>query len=173
MPTNMRGRGGSRPVSNRFDTYSYVTSNWGRTGTGGKRNSGTRTKRSGSTNNSSKYKSVSTNFVGKINSFKTLYNQTQGPASFARPTPTTLNTFANWINRGAVIQTCTAAQVARWARSKNKNFNTRTPSTTACKTVLNAKFGKATIKAVARTKNGMFMVATTPTCNGRPFCFPQ
>jgi hypothetical protein len=102
-----------------------------------------------------------------------LWNQAKGPASSNSPTPTTLNSFCNWINKGAVIQTCTSAQVARWARSCNKNFNPKNPSPTACKTVLTAKFGKSAIKAVSWTKSGAFMVATTPTVNGRVFNFPR
>ena len=67
----------------------------------------------------------------------------------------------------------TAAQVARWAKTTNKNFNTRTPTPTACKNVLCAKFGKNNIKAVARTKSGSFMVATPPGVHGKCFCFPK
>jgi hypothetical protein len=78
----------------------------------------------------------------------------------------------NWINKGAIVQTCSPTQVARWARTTNKNFNTHNPSPTACKSVLCAKFGKSTIKAVAKGKGG-FIVATTPTKNGRSFCFPK
>lgn len=149
-----------------------VSGNWGRTTT--KRTNKTRrnTGVSGATI-APKYKSVSNVFQNKINSFKTLFNQTKGPARYGRPTTATLNSFANWVNKGAIIQTCTAAQVARWARNTKKNFNTQNPTPTACKNVLGAKFGKTTIKAVARTKSGGFMVATSPTCKGRPFCFPN
>ncbi len=89
--------------------------------------------------------------------------------------PTTLNTFANWINKGAIVQTVSAAQVKRWARTTGKTYNTYTgtPSPTWCKNVLWKKFGKNTIKMVAHTKTGSFMVATTPTVQGKAFCFPK
>lgn len=119
------------------------------------------------------YKGVCNTIQSKINSFKTLYSQTKGPGKFACPSPMTLNSFTNWVNKGAVIQTCSPTQVARWAKSANKNFNTSDPNPTSCKNILSAKFGKTTIKAVARTKTGSFMVATSPTCNGRSFSFPK
>jgi len=119
------------------------------------------------------YKSVSNCIQGKITSYKTLYSQTHGPARCPRPSPTVLNTFSNWIDKGAIIQTCTTAQVARWARTTNKNFNTHKCTPVTCKNVLTAKFGKSTIKAVARTKSGSFMVATTPTVKGHNFSFPK
>ena len=172
MTMSMRGRATSstRSTNNRNGFNSMAAGGWSRTSSS---KTGSARKVAGSTGNASQYRNVGNTFARKIDSFKMLYNQIQGPAKFGRPTPTTLNTFANLINKGAVVQTCTPAQVARWARSTNKNFNSRTPTTSACKTVLGAKFGRGTIKAVARTKNGQFMVATTPTCNGRPFCFPS
>ncbi len=134
-----------------------------------------RTTKSGTstTNVPTGYKSCSGTFANKIQSFKTLFNQTKGTAKHARPTPTTLNSFANWINKGAVVQTCTSAQVARWAKNTNKNFNTRSATPTACKTVLCAKFGKSTIKAVCKSKTGSFLVATAPVMKGRTFNFPK
>ncbi len=122
---------------------------------------------------STNYRGVCNTIQSKISSFKTLYGQTKGPGKCGLPSPATLNTFTNWVNKGAVVQTCSGAQVARWAKSANKNFSARNPSTTSCKNVLSAKFGKATIKAVARTKTGSFMVVTTPTCKGRMFTFPK
>ena len=77
------------------------------------------------------------------------------------------------VNKGAVIQMCTPAQVSRWAKLTNQNFTSRTANPTSCKSVLCAKFGKSTIKAVARTKSGSFMVATSPVSNGKKFCFPK
>lgn len=180
MPINTRGRSGSgaRSTSNRFGFFtSYGSGNFGRSSNNGnnRRNSarGRKMNTSASTTNTSAYRNVCNTMEKKINSYKTLCNQAQGPAPFGRPSPTTLNTFANWVNKGAIVQMCTSAQIARWARSTNTNFNTRSPSTSACKNVLGRKFGRSTIKAVARTKNGQFMVATSPTCNGRPFCFPR
>jgi hypothetical protein len=136
--------------------------------------SGRKTKRSSPTVSASpKYRNVCTDFAGKISSYKTLYNQTRGPAKHTRPTPQTLHTFASWINRGAIIQTCTTAQLSRWARTKKVNFNTRQPTTAGCRNVLSKTFGKTTIKAVARTKTGSFMVATSPTWKGKSFHFPK
>lgn len=158
MPTT-RGRNFSGSRS----SFGSCTTNWG----------GSESTTKTGTNVASGYKNICNNFEQKIDSFKTLCNQVKGPASAGRPTTSTLNSFCNWINKGAVIQCCTAAQVSRWARTANKNFNTKTATTASCKTVLAAKFGKSTIKAVAKTKTGSFMVATSPTCKGKKFCFPK
>lgn len=169
MATTYTGRGGSTYGMSR--TYPYNTPHsgsdaWARTGR--------KTKRTYSaTTTPPQYKSCNQMFAWKINSYKTLYNQTRGPAKFTRPTPTILNNFANWINKGAIVHTVSCAQVAKWARTTKWNFNTRNPSTTACKNVLAWKFGKQTVKAVARTKSGSYMVATSPTWKGKPFAFPR
>jgi hypothetical protein len=119
------------------------------------------------------YRNWNNNFQNKITSFRTLYNQTWGPAKYSRPSVATLNTFTNWINKGAIVQICTPTQVAKWAKMTKHSFNTRTATPTSCKSVLFKKFGKSTIKAVARTKSGSFMVATSPIYKGKPFCFPK
>ena len=119
------------------------------------------------------YSKVCTTFQYKIASYKTLWNQAKVTSGkFTRPKPTMLNTFANWINKGAIIQTVTCSQIAKWAKSTNCNFNTKIASPTSCKTVLWKKFGKSNIKAVCRTATGNFMVATNPNCKGRGFTFP-
>ncbi len=143
--------------------YNGSTSSWGAS------NTGTKTTK----NVASGYKNICNNFEQKINSFKTLCNQVKGTAKAGRPTASTLNSFCNWINKGAVVQCCTPAQVSRWASSKNKTFNTKTASPASCKNILAAKFGKSTIKAVAKTKSGSFMVVTSPTCKGKKFNFPK
>lgn len=131
------------------------------------------TRDSKATSTPSGYKGCSTTFARMIQSYKTLFTQTTGQAKFTRPTPTTLNTFANWVNKGAVVQTVTTAQVARWAKTTSKSFSARSATPNSCKNVLCAKFGKDTIKAVCRSKTGSFMVATSPTVSGRTFCFPK
>ena len=161
MATTYKGRTGSGSKSN-FGTYSGYTygtglGGWGHTGGNFKKSNNNRknNKRTGhSGTGSSAYKSCCTTFEKKISSYKTLCDQTRGPAGAGRPTPTTLNSFANWINKGAIVQTVSKAQVSRWARTTNKNFNTHNPSPSACKTVLAAKFGRSAIKCVARTKSG-------------------
>lgn len=167
MATNVRGRSGSRSTR---DNYGFGS--WGSTGTSEGTSAGTRGKGSPASA-SPKYRNVCSDFACKISSYKTLYNQTHGAAKYTRPTPQTLNTFASWINKGAIIQTCSATQVAKWARTGNWTFNTRQPTTTSCKDVLSKKFGKTTIKAVARTKTGSFMVVTSPTWKGKSFQFPK
>ena len=161
MKTNVRGKSGSGTR-----TASRNSSNWGHTSTQMKQSSNM-------TGMPPKYKGCCNSFARKIQSFQTLVAQTKGAAKFSRPSPTQLNSFANWINKGAVVQTVSAAQVARWAKATHKNFDTKSPSPTSCKTVLCAKFGKNTIKAVCRTKTGSFMVATSPTVSGRTFNFPK
>ena len=176
MATTYKGSR-SRPNYGTYSGYSFGSGlgGWGHTGGSYKKsNSRKNNKRSGhGSSGTSAYKSCCTTFEKKISSYKTLCDQTRGPAGAGRPTPTTLNSFANWINKGAIVQTVSKAQVSRWARATHKNFNPHNPSPTACKNVLAAKFGRSAIKAVAKTKSGSFMVATTPTINGRSFCFPQ
>ncbi len=181
MATSIRRRSGVRSRSAwgstpQFSAQSGQTG-WGRTTTSSRRTKARKTGSShagyGGATVPTAYKGCGSTFAAKVHSFKTLYNQTHGPAKAGRPTPTTLNTFANWINKGAIVQIVTTAQVGRWAKVTNKNFNSRTPTATACKNVLWAKFGKSPIKAVARTKSGSFMVVTSPTVNGRNFCFPK
>ena len=160
MATNARSRSGSSVFGSRS-----TGSSWGST---------SKTKRNMKpTGAASGYKSCQTSFANKVQSFKMLMTQTTGAAKCSRPTPTTLNSFANWINKGAVVQCCTKAQVSRWAKSANKNWNNKNASPTSCKNVLSAKFGKSTIKAVCCTKTGSFMVVTSPTCKGKKFCFPK
>jgi len=106
-----------------------------------------------------------------MNSWKTLYNQTRGPAKYNRPTPTTLNTFANWVTKGAIVHTVSPTQVSRWARNWSQQFNPN--SLTSCKNFLWWKYGKQTIKAVSWAKNGWFMIATSQTWNGKPFNWPR
>jgi len=168
MASYARGRGGSRTHAGRFGFGS-----WGPTVGGQRKSSGRKTVQGPTGSTSPKYRMVSDCFANKISSYKTLYNQTRGPARFPRPTPQILNTFSNLIDKGAIVQTCSTSQLSKWARMKQINFNSRNASTTACKNVLNKKFGKTTIKAVARTKSGAFMVATSPTWKGKIFSFPK
>ena len=175
MATNWRGRGSSASRSG-YGAYSYFgtksgAKKWGKSGTSSKRHGTSTTGIGGSTPTG--YRNVCNSLQRKMDSFKTLYNQAKGPARYTRPTPAILNSFCNWINKGSIVQTVSSAKVARWARLANKNFNSRSPTTASCKTVLCAKFGKTTIKAVARTKTGQFMVVTTPTWHGKSFKFPH
>ena len=154
----------SRNKARKTSPFSY--SGWGRTKTSAKRKVGTAVP--------SGYKNVSCSFENKINSYRTLHAQTKGAAKFGRPTPAILNSFANWINKGAIVQTVSCAQIARWGKTMNtKHFNAREMTTNSCKTILCKKFGKTAIKAVARTKSGSFMVATAPKVKGRTFSFPR
>ena len=77
---------------------------------------------------------------------------TGGTAKF-RPTPAQLNSFARWIEKGAIIQNVTNTQLNRWA-GQSKSW---TPGTV--RTCLSKKFGKTCIKAVAWNKTGGFIVA--------------
>lgn len=179
MATSYRGRSSSRsktPAGNYSAWGNYwgssAKSSWG-SNAPSKR---TKTKKTyGATGSTSAYKTVCNAFQNKINSYRTLVEQTQGAGKFPRPTPTTLNTLGNWINKGAVVQTLSAAQLSRFARGTKfaTNFNGRNCSTAMCKNILTAKFGKSCIKAVTRGKNGAFIVATASTHNGRAFNFPR
>jgi len=177
MATTTKGRGYNRTRSTFGGSYSGSGFSWGTGGgsygaTGGTARGRKYGRKTGTTGGTG-YRGVCNTCEQKINSFRTLWNQAKGPATAKTPSPSTLNSFANWVNKGLVVQTCTPAQVSRWARLTKKNFNTRNPNPTACKTVLAAKFGKNAIKAVARTKSGAFMVVTNPTINGKTFTFPR
>ena len=104
----------------------------------------------------------------KIFSYRTLYNQTQGTYSGKRPSAATLKSFDNWINKGAVIQNVSCAQINRWSHTGRK-----CTSATTAKTVLWHKFGKMPIKAVCMSKTGSYLVVTTPTYKGKNFKFPR
>lgn len=113
------------------------------------------------------YSSIYNNFSQKLQSIKTLCNQATGPAKGKRPSPTTLTTFANWLNKGCNVCTLSNTQVQKWAYATGQNFSPN--SITNAKNVLWTKFGKNAIKAVTCDKNGGFLVACAPTVNGRPF----
>ena len=117
------------------------------------------------------YQTYATQFATKVDSWRTLYNQTRGTAKYNRPTPTTLNTFANWVNKGAILHTISPTKMARWAKTWNKKFNPT--NLTSCKSFLYHKYGKTSIKAVNWAKNGYYMIATTPTYKGKPFTWPR
>jgi hypothetical protein len=114
------------------------------------------------------YAQVGNQFEQKIASYRTLFNQAKGPAKFQRPAPATLSSFANWIDKGAVVQRVSAAQCTRWS-------TTGRPCRTAAaaKAALTSKFGRTTIKAVMKDKSGGFLVATSPQHKGRKFSFPR
>lgn len=115
------------------------------------------------------YASVRTNFQNKANFFKTLANQTTGSKSTKRPSPAQLNSFSKWIDKGAVIQSVSNTQLSRWAGSTPKS---KSWSVASAKSTLAKQFGKTSIKAVAYSKTGGFIVATSPTRNGKNFRFP-
>lgn len=113
--------------------------------------------------NKNSYSAVRNNFQNKINWYRTLCNQTFGSGSSYRPTPAQLNSFAKWIDKGACVQNVSSSQLNRWC-GYPKNW-----TVTAAKTTLSQKFGKSVIKAVAYSKSGGFIVATSPTRQGKTF----
>lgn len=174
MATSYRGRSSSSRSSwARQSGSGYGT--WGRSASYSTSSTRSRARKNhqNSANYSSQYRTVSNAFAKKIDGYKMLYAQTQSGGKFGRPSPSTLNSFANWIGKGAVLQLVSPTQVARWARAQGRRFNMQNPSTATCKTVLWSKFSKSLIKAVCLTKNGQFLVATSPTWNGRAFSFPR
>ena len=175
MATTYRGRGGARSRSTSQSYWGHSTRDnqggWG--GTTASTRRGTKVKGSYVGTPPAGYRNVSETITRRMSSYRTLFQQIKGPAKYDRPSPATINTFANWINKGAFVQTVTKAQLNRWARTTKFHWNNQNPSPTTCKNVLWAKFGKTTIKAVARTKTGSFMVATAPMWNGKWFTFPK
>ncbi len=95
------------------------------------------------------YESVSNSFSQRIASYKCLTTQTVGAARTTRPSPATLTSMSRLIEKGAVIQKVSATQVRRWSNTS------RTPKSAAsAKTVMQRRFGKGIIKAVATDKSG-------------------
>lgn len=118
------------------------------------------------------YSGVYNNFQTKMNSYRTLANQTRGTSSGSRPSPATLKSFGNWIEKGANIHTISTAQLKRWCGKTNSNkWNWNSPTST--KNFLWSKFGKGCIKAVAKGKTGSFIVATASNWKGKSFNFPN
>lgn len=172
MANYNKGRGQSRSrTTGNYTGFSWGANNWGGSTTNSRGTTARRTTKTGAAG-STAYKTVCNNLERKIDSYRTLFQHAQGARGNC-PTPATINSFCNWVNKGAIVQTCTPAQVWRWSRSTNYSFNPSNPSPMTCKKVLAAKFGRTCIKAVAKTKGGQFMVATTPTVNGRTFNFPS
>ncbi|MFH0980382.1 MAG: hypothetical protein V2A79_02450 [Planctomycetota bacterium] len=118
--------------------------------------------------NRGNYTVLRENFQHKIDAYRTLYNEAQGTPGKGCPTPATLNTFANWVSRGAIIHRVSATQINRWS-----DLDRKCTTANLAKNVLWNKFGKTPIKAVCKSKSGSFLVATTPTYNGRNFKFPR
>lgn len=145
-----------------FGGYASRSSTWNKTT---RRSSSRGARTTGTTGGG--YRNLQNQLQQKIQSLRVLYSQTQGSGGY-KPAPGTLNTFANWINRGAVLHTVSPAQLTRWSN----NHRPCTSPTTA-KTVLCQKFGRGPIKAVCKSKTGSFIVATAPTFKGRSFRFPN
>ncbi|MCH7813033.1 MAG: hypothetical protein IID40_03335 [Planctomycetes bacterium] len=114
------------------------------------------------------YRQVNNTFACKVESFKTLWEQTKGAVSKTRPTPATLKSFTNWINKGANVYRVTNTQIKKWC---NPTHNYKTNA--SVKNALCTKFGKSTIKAVCSAKSGGYIVATSPTWKGKSFRFPS
>ncbi|HUU85732.1 MAG TPA: hypothetical protein VM243_19720 [Phycisphaerae bacterium] len=112
------------------------------------------------------YRNISNTFAAKVQSFRTLYQQTKGNARQPRPTAATFKTFANWVNKGANIYYITNNQINKWCHTDQK-YKTNI----AAKSALCKRFGKNTIKAVCSSKTG-FIVAAAPTWKGKTFTFP-
>jgi hypothetical protein len=123
--------------------------------------------RHSSTSRKPTFRTVTKSFQNKIQSYQTLVRQTQRGGS-GGPTPANLNSLAKWVDKGAVIQTVSNAQLKRWSHT-NKTYK----SPTAAKSVLWKKFGKTPIKAICPGKGNSFIVATSPTWRGKTFKFPR
>ena len=113
------------------------------------------------------FRKVFNTFKTKIQSYQTLVRQTQGTGS-GGPTAANLNSLSKWVDKGAVIQTVSNAQLKRWSHT-SKTYT----SPTAAKNVLTKKFGKTPIKAICPGKGNSFIVATSPTWRGKSFKFPR
>ncbi|MCG3131044.1 MAG: hypothetical protein FLDDKLPJ_01819 [Phycisphaerae bacterium] len=147
----------------------YRRSTWGSSNRGTSRNTGTGTTGRTTGNCAPGYKNCYSTFNNKINAYRTLANQTTGSATYKRPSPTQLTSFANWVNKGCNVFCVSPTQISRYA-PRYSNFNPN--SISSVKTTLCNKFGRSTIKAVCRDKQGNFLICCSPTSKGKPFCFP-
>lgn len=164
MNSNSRRRTTSRKSST--GSFSLTGGSWGRTSSspsGRARKSNVR-----GAGCAPGYSSICSTFENKVRGFRVLCEQTRGTAKRSRPSPATLKSFGNWINKGANVFKVTNTQLNKWCTT-----NQSIKSTTSAKNVLCKKFGKSTIKAVACAKTGGFIVATAPTCQGKTFTFPK
>ena len=172
MPTTSNRR--RKNINNRTSTSAkYNRSGWGKsyghsTGASGQWTQTRKTTGTNTTNVARGYSNIYNAFEWKMRSYRTLWDQTRGPAKYSRPTPATLKTFANWINKGSYVWRVTNSQINKWC-----NTNRKYSSGTAVKSALCQTFGKNTIKAVACDKGGGYLVATSPTWKGKPFHFPK
>lgn len=115
----MRKTGTSNRTNQKYQTA------YNRGGTQAGRNySATKGRKTNTTTNVPKgYNNVHCTLENKYRSFRTLWDQTRGPAKTSRPSPTTLQSFSNWINKGAFISKVTPNQINKWCGTKQK-FNT-------------------------------------------------
>ncbi|MCP4251618.1 MAG: hypothetical protein GY778_31660 [bacterium] len=164
---NMKSRG----TSGRSNWSGGSRGSWGKTSS----TSRSRTTRKSGSYGTSKaaavapgYRQVNNTFACKVQSFKTLWEQTKGAPSKTRPTPATLKSFTNWINKGANVYRVTNTQIKKWCNI-TQNYKTNA----SVKNALCGKFGKSTIKAVCSAKSGGYIVATAPTWKGKSFKFPS
>ena len=112
------------------------------------------------------YGPVRTNLQNKINAYRTLYAQCNVTGPY-KPSPTTINKFANYVNKGYMLHKISGTQIAKWDKKHNPSW-----TITWATKCLKAKYGAA-IKALFPTGNGRtYMVATSPTWKGKPFKFP-
>ncbi len=101
----------------------------------------------------------------KVSAYKTLMSQTTGSSKYPRPTPTQINSFCKYVDKGASLHYVSKTQLNRWA-GQSRNW-----TTSSCKTVLCNRYGKNAIKAVAPNKTGGWIVATMPTFKSKTFNF--
>ncbi len=166
MATGTKSTGGTRTTKFSSGSNRWSNKNWRNAST----NPGTpkNTTTGSSSSCAPGYRNVFTTFGNKINGYRMLTTQMTGPASFKRPTAATLNSFAKWIEKGAIVNKITSAQICRWTHT-NKKFSTAA----SVKSALGGKWGKTMIKAVVCDKAGNFLVATNPTFKGKSFKFPR
>jgi len=119
------------------------------------------------TNKKWTYQTVRNSFSNKVKSYRTLITQTTGGTGKYRPTPTQLNSFSKWIDKGAIVHNVTSTQLNRWAKSQ-KNW-----TVTSAKNYLYQRYGKNYIKAVTWNKTGGFLVATSPMRYNKPIKFTK
>ena len=113
------------------------------------------------------YNQIYDTFETRYRSYRMLWDQTRGTCKGNRPSPATLKTFANWINKGANVWKVTNTQINKWCHTKQTFKSCATAKTALC-----GKFGKGTIKAITWNKTGGYLVATAPIYQGKPFKFP-
>ncbi|GEM_PF-3409057 len=118
---------------------------------------------SGTAYNPTLFKNYQKNLQAKIGSYRTINQQLTGTGKVTAFSPTAANKWIKYVDQGAYVYKFSNAQFAKFF---GKQWNNPTP-TTACR-YLKQKYGQG-IKAVTKGKGNNWLVVATPKVTARPF----